>query len=113
VRVAHDVNRGSSCTNVASNWKGADVRVDAAVLALQHSWVVDNWNCGEPSGKLTLFGAIAQYYRGPVGTGGHATGFLKDYQYDNRFKYRSPPYFLSPVAAQWAPVRLNEQVPAR
>jgi Tfp pilus assembly protein PilX len=113
VRVAHQVNRGSSCTNVASNWKGADVRVDAAVLALQHSWVVDNWNCGEPSGKLTLFGAIAQYYRGPVGTGGHATGFLKDYQYDDRLKYRSPPYFLSPLAAQWAPVRLNEQVPAR
>jgi Tfp pilus assembly protein PilX len=111
VRVAHEVD--GSCDNVASNWKGANVQVDAAILALQHSWIVDNYGCGEPSGKLTVFGAIAQYYRGPVGTGGHATGFLKDYKYDDRLKYRSPPYFLSPVAAQWAPVRLNEQIPAR
>jgi Tfp pilus assembly protein PilX len=113
VRVAHEVVRGTdssgraTCANLAGDWKGADVRVDAAILALQHSWIVDNYSCGAAAGKLTVFGAIAQFYRGPVGTGSHATGFLKDYQYDDRLKYRSPPYFLSPVAAQWAPVRLN------
>jgi hypothetical protein len=111
VRVGHAVNRGSSCTNVASGYKTLNLEVDAAILALQHSWIVDNYDCGT-AGKLTVKGAIAQEWRGPVGTGGHASGFLKDYHYDYRLRYRSPPYFLSPVAAQWSVIRLNEQVPA-
>jgi Tfp pilus assembly protein PilX len=109
VRVGHAV---SSCANVAPNFKNLNLTVDAAILALSHSWIVDNYGCGQ-AGKLTVFGAISQQYRGPVGTGSHATGFLKDYNYDDRLRYRSPPYFLSPVAAQWSVVRSNEQVPAR
>jgi hypothetical protein len=106
------VNRGSSTDcNYASGFKTLNLEVDAAILALQHSWIVDNYDCGL-AGKLTVKGAIAQEYRGPVGTGGHATGFLKDYHYDKRLRYRSPPYFLSPVDASWTAVRLNEQVPA-
>ena len=112
VRVGHKVNRSSSTDcNYASGFKTLNLEVDAAILALQHSWIVDNYDCGL-AGKLTVKGAIAQEYRGPVGTGGHATGFLKDYHYDKRLRYRSPPYFLSPVDASWTAVRLNEQVPA-
>jgi hypothetical protein len=111
VRVGHSVNRSNGCTNVASGFKTLNLNVAAAVLALQHSWMVDNYDCGL-AGKLTVNGAIAQEWRGAVGTGGHATGFLKDYHYDPRLRYRSPPYFLSPVAAQWFAVRINEQVPA-
>jgi Tfp pilus assembly protein PilX len=111
VRVGHKVNRGSPCTNYASTFNNANLEVDAAILALQHSWIVDNYDCGR-TGNLTVKGAIAQEYRGPVGTSGHTTGFLKDYHYDKRFRYRSPPYFLSPIAAQWNAVRINEQVPA-
>jgi Tfp pilus assembly protein PilX len=111
VRVGHKVTRGSPCTNVAPGFSTLDLEVDAAILALQHSWIVDNYDCAK-AGSLTVTGAIAQEYRGPVGTSGHTTGFLKDYHYDKRLRYRSPPYFLSPIDASWSAVRRNEQVPA-
>ena len=41
------------------------------------------------------------------------TGYEKNYNYDNRFGYRSPPNFIEPVAASWSVARLNEAVPAR
>ncbi len=92
-----------------------DVTVEAAILSLQHSFIVDNYDCGKLD-TLTVKGAIVQKYRGPVGTGSGAsvsTGFAKDYWYDDRFRYRSPPYFLTPVAAAWDVVRSHEQLPAR
>ena len=89
-----------------------DVTIDAAILTLAHSFVVDNWRCGEQLDDLTVIGAIAQKYRGAVGTTG-GTGYIKDYNYDDRLRYRSPPYFLEPIAAGWGVVRYNEQVPAR
>ena len=64
------------------------------------------------SATLTVNGAIAQKYRGAVGTTG-STGFTKNYNYDDRLRYRSPPYFLEPVAASWHVIRSNEQVPPR
>jgi hypothetical protein len=113
VRVGHSVTRGSNgCNNVASGFDTLNLTVQAAILALQHSFITDNYDC-DNAGKLQVNGAIAQYYRGPVGTGGHATGFLKAYSYDNRLRYRSPPYFLTPIAAQWSVIRDNEQLPAR
>jgi len=120
VRVAHRVNNRSynsggtltGCANLAPAWGDAGLDVQAAVLALQHSWIVDNYGCGAALGDLNVTGAITQLYRGPVGSGKGATGFLKKYSYDQRFKYRSPPFFLNPVDAQWLPVRVNEQVPA-
>jgi hypothetical protein len=114
VRVYHRVNRsGGSCSNANAP---ASVRIDAAILSLQHSFIVDNYACGAPLGTLSVNGAIAQKYRGPVGTGSLAaiaTGFLKNYEYDDRLRYRSPPFFLPPVDAAWAVLRRNEQVPAR
>jgi hypothetical protein len=91
-----------------------DVKIDAAILALSHSFIVDNYACGAKLGTLTVEGAIAQRYRGPVGTSGGSggTGYIKSYGYDDRLRYRSPPYFLNPVAASWKIVRTNEQVPA-
>ena len=93
-----------------------DVRIDAAILSLLHSFTVDNYDCGSKLGNLTVKGAIAQKYRGAVGTGGASSGgsgYIKDYQYDDRLQYRSPPYFLDPIAASWHVIRSNEQVPAR
>jgi Tfp pilus assembly protein PilX len=88
------------------------VRIDAAILSLAHSFAADNHDCGSQLGQLTVNGAIAQKYRGAVGTTG-GTGFIKNYNYDDRLRYRSPPYFLEPVAASWHVVRSNEQVPPR
>ena len=54
-------------------------------------------------------------FRGPVGTVNGtsiATGYRKDYEYNDRLRYREPPYFLDPVQASWRVARQNEQVPA-
>jgi hypothetical protein len=72
----------------------------AAILSTTHSFVVDNYNCGEKLGDLHVYGAIAQNYRGIVGTGG-GTGYFKDYKYDERLAVDEPPYFLSPLNAGW------------
>jgi hypothetical protein len=92
----------------------ANFEIDAAILALSHSFTVDNYGAGPHMGDLTIKGAIAQLYRGAVGqSGATGPGYLKDYWYDDRLKYQTPPYFLQPVAASWHVMRRNEQVPAR
>jgi hypothetical protein len=111
VRVGHRV--GASCgDNLLPVFK--TVTIEAAILALQHSFIVDNYQCGAAMTKLNVTGAIVQKFRGPVGTGssggGIASGYLKNYYYDDRFRYRSPPYFLTPVAAAWDIVRSHEVV---
>jgi hypothetical protein len=111
VRVKHDVDDACGSNRNAMT----DVTVQAAILALRDSFIVDNYGCGAPLGTLTVFGAIAQKFRGPVGTfssGVRRTGYAKDYRYNDVLRYRSPPYFLDPLQAAWRVVRANEQVPA-
>ncbi len=115
VRVYHPVTwyGNGSCADGSGELR--DLRIDAAILALTHSFLVDNWRCGSKLGDLTVDGAIAQYYRGPVGTSGSGggTGYLKNYIYNDRLRYREPPYFLDPVRAAWRIARQTEQLPAR
>ncbi len=109
VRVYHRVSGGANASAVRN------VRIDAAILSLQHSFIVDNYDEGGTVGLLSVHGAIAQRFRGPVGTsasdGTPATGYLKNYTYDNRLRTQSPPYFLDPVNAAWGVGRENELVP--
>jgi hypothetical protein len=101
------------CDNLAAT---ADRTIEAAILSLKHSFTVDNYYCGHPIGTLTVKGVIAQRFRGPVGTGGASgasTGYVKNYQYDDRLAYRSPPNFLDPVESAWRVSRYTEQSPAR
>jgi hypothetical protein len=110
-RVYHPVNRsGSSCSDTSSG-RISNVSIDAAILALTHSFTVDAYECGAPLGTLTIRGAIAQKARGPVGTSGGTTGFIKRYQYDQRLAQRSPPRFLNPVQPAWAVAKQTEQIP--
>lgn len=116
VRVYHPVNRSVSCGGSGANLTGSnqDLEIDAAILSLTHTFIVDNYNCGI-LGTLTIKGAIAQEFRGPVGTysnGTKVTGYTKNYSYDDKLKYRSPPNFLPPVQAAWHIITSNEQVPA-
>jgi hypothetical protein len=93
-----------------------NLKIQAAMLALRHSFLVDNWRCGNGTGDLIVDGAIAQRFRGPVGTGSGgniSTGYRKDYEYNDRLRYREPPFFLDPVQASWRIARQNEQVPAQ
>jgi len=118
VRVYHPVNNwNSSSTDCDTNGgPSPDLTIEAAVLAMDHSFIVDNYYCGGYLGKLTVDGAIAQRYRGPVGTGGSSgisTGYLKNYVYNDRLRFREPPFFIDPVQSSWRVARQNEQVPAR
>lgn len=89
-----------------NNQSGALVNptIHAAILTVKHSFRVQNHNRGNVLGTLTLFGAMGQLYRGPVGTFNGVstqTGYAKDYTYDQKLKYTSPPHFLDPVASAW------------
>lgn len=86
--------------------------LDAAVLSLNHSFTVDRFNEGSALGTLNVWGAIAQAFRGPVGTGNGSTGVTKNYVYDGRLKFLTPPHFLTPEQSNWKVTRMREQVPA-
>ena len=83
--------------------------IDAAILSTKHSWIVDNYKCGAKLGELNVWGSIAQFWRGPVGTGGGSgTGYIKNYNYDQRLYTKEPPNFLSPIATSWKLSRESE-----
>jgi Tfp pilus assembly protein PilX len=114
VRVYHPVTEGyvnnqNECK--APNAKGTMLNpwIYAAILSTSHSFTVDNYNCGNRSelGTLHVYGAIAQKFRGIVGTVG-ATGYIKNYQYDERLATDEPPYFLAPLQAGWRIIRETE-----
>ncbi|WP_240792284.1 hypothetical protein [Salinibacterium sp. dk2585] len=79
---------------------GSHRRIDAAILSVSHTFAVQNYNVGGDRGVLTVRGAIAQKFRGPVGNTG-PNGYDKDYRYDGRFRYMAPPKFLSPVTTTY------------
>jgi hypothetical protein len=109
IRVYHPVD--GSCNN--SGGPGA-ITIEAAILSLQHSFTVDHYWCGAKLGNLNVTGAIGQKYRGPVGTGSATTGsgYIKNYNYNDDLRFRSPPRFLDPVQTTWKLRSQVEQVPA-
>lgn len=73
-----------------------DRTVHAAMMALNGSFSVADYNLGRPRGTLHVLGGITQKYRGPVGTFGSqgiVTGYSKDYAYDARLASQPPPDF--------------------
>jgi type II secretory pathway pseudopilin PulG len=111
VRVYHPfpVHTAGTCGN-GSNSTGTirNVNIDAAILAVSGSFIVDNYDCGASLGTLTVNGAIAQVFRGPVGLTGGQAGFVKNYNYDDRLSEQEPPYFLNPIEAAWHIQRKTE-----
>ena len=99
IRVYHPCSGGTNGPGSLN-----DPTIDAAMLAIEHSIIVDHYNCGSPLGFLNVEGALAQKYRGPVGTGSSSspsTGYLKNYNYDNRLHYQEPPSFIEPKPGNW------------
>ncbi len=98
-------------------------------MSLKHSFYVQNWDSGNHSpctvgspcstagsNSLTINGVITQEFRGPVGTfdtgtGTVLSGYNKNYNYDTRLKYLSPPYFLSPTQSAWVRISYAEIAP--
>lgn len=102
IRVYHPMTEDSDGDLNCQNAPGYtyDLEIDAAILAINHSFIVDNYNCGNELGTLNVLGAISQKYRGAVGTTG-GTGYLKNYVYDDRLHTIQPPSFLKPQQADW------------
>lgn len=81
-----------------------DREIDAAILSVAHTFQVQNYNFGAARGALTVFGSIAQKFRGPVATLSGttiATGYSKAYSYDPLLSTVSPPKYLSPSAVSF------------
>jgi len=97
-------------------------RIDAAILSVQHTFMVQNYDVQSSSGSssrgtLRIYGAIAQKFRGTVATasGGGSTvvsGDAKDYNYDTRFRTTAPPKFLSPSVVTYGVTTWTEVQPA-
>ena len=86
--------------------------IDAAILSLTDSFYLPNWGGVPDEGTLTVFGSIAQDFRGPVGTaysnGTVDTGFAKSYHYDTSLQTLWPPYFVPPTSAAWGATTYSE-----
>ena len=74
--------------------------IQAAIVSVQHTFQVQNYDQGGMRGDLTVVGAIAQKFRGIVRGGDN--GFDKDYRYDKRLEFKAPPKFLSPVTSTFS-----------
>jgi hypothetical protein len=78
-------------------YKPANRRIDAAILANDGTFAVQNYTLGSSRGTLTVNGSIAQNFRGAVGTGSGASGYYKDYAYDPSLATYTPPKFPQPT----------------
>ncbi len=89
-----DLNYPNKTTSSGTRW------IYASLQTLQRSFWVHSYDKGSSQGKLSVRGSIAQKWRGAVGTSG-GTGYQKDYSYDARLQFASPPYFPQWTNAAW------------
>ncbi len=94
------------CGSEAGEERLENLNIDAAMLAISHSVIVDHYDCGAGLGKINIEGTIAQKFRGTVGRGTH--GYIKNYVYDDRLRYLEPPYFIEPTGTSWVIGRETE-----
>lgn len=78
--------------------------VQACLLSTAHTVKAQNIGIGGSRGTLTVYGSIAQNFRGAMGTHGGglpSNGYVKNYTFDPRLASISPPYFLTPTIANF------------
>jgi Tfp pilus assembly protein PilX len=102
VRIYHPCSTSSNKNSTSGPAGGylSNPFIYAAILSTSHSFLVDNYSCGSLMGELNIYGAIAQKFRGVVALE-NTSGYVKDYNYDERLATDEPPYFLSPISAGW------------
>lgn len=74
-----------------------NMEIDACIMALETSFILEDYWSGPAKGTLTVHGGIIQDERGPVGTfngstGQKLSGYSKDYTYDSRLLTTPPPF---------------------
>ena len=95
-----EVGTNLADSRIAGGGPFRDPVIHAAILSLNHSFIVQNYRNGAQLGTLTVFGAIGQKWRGPVALLG-TTGYVKAYNYDARLAYEGPPSFIDPITQPW------------
>lgn len=73
----------------------SNLEVDASIMALNTSFMLEEWWRNGAREDLSVFGGIIQKQRGPVGTFSGTTkvsGYSKDYNYDERLLITPPPF---------------------
>ncbi len=78
----------------------------AAILAVKHSFIVDNFDCGTPTLEhLNLYGAVAGLFSNGLSGVINGTTLQSGYgyaaNYDDRLQVSEPPHFLNPIQAAW------------
>jgi Tfp pilus assembly protein PilX len=78
----------------------------AAMLAVKHAVIVDNYICGTATlGNLNIYGAVAGLYTngfsGEFSGSSIIHGYPYDANYDDRLQVEEPPHFLNPIEASW------------
>ena len=112
IRIYHPLNgsRGANYRECGSSSNSeSDLKtptIYAAMLALKHAVVVDNFDCGSPTlGSLTFYGAIASTFTngltGVFSNGTLIAGYGYNAKYDYRLQAQEPPHFLNPIQAAW------------
>lgn len=91
-----------------------NIEINAAVFALNHSFTFEDYARSPAKGTITIRGSIIQRFRGPVGTfysgsGSKASGYSKDYWYDERMLYNQPPHFIEPLNSGFERVFWEEE----
>lgn len=76
-----------------------DRTIYAAILSVNHTFQVQNYDRGGDRGELKVVGAIAQFFRGTVAL--PPNGYDKNYNYDDRLFSISPPKFLTPTSTTY------------
>ncbi|MGO9028723.1 MAG: hypothetical protein ACLQOZ_08880 [Acidimicrobiales bacterium] len=94
---------GALCDPSDSN---QNITIDAAILALTQSFVVNNYANGSAENLLIVYGSVQQFARGPVGTFNALTlttvsGYTKHYTWDPLLNFISPPSYLVPSTPSW------------
>lgn len=89
---------------------GSGRTIEAAILSVAHTFQVQNYSAGGDRGTLTIHGSIAQKFRGIVRNG--SNGYIKAYNYDDRFRTTAPPKYLSPVTTTYGVNVWVEVLPA-
>jgi Tfp pilus assembly protein PilX len=80
--------------------------VYAAMLAVKHAVIVDNFACGLANlGNLNVYGAVAGLFTngftGQFSGSSLIHGYGYNANYDNRLQVEEPPHFLNPIQAAW------------
>ena len=110
VRVKHELSGTrekayTGCGTSKNTNTKSEFTIYAAVLAVKHSFIVDNFDCGEVLKSLKVYGALAgKFTNGFTGvfSGTHAiSGYPYNLVYDNRLEVSEPPHFLNPIEAAW------------